>query len=191
MAKQFMRALILTTGALSVGVSHAADVRGVFKAGFDFGGDTIVTAFMTDGGTETIKANEGFVLGGGFAVFNDTKTLSSEITLSWKYTSISAENGDIEFTRFPVDALLFFNSAKSRLGIGATYHLNPEVEGSGVATGFGWEFDDALGFIAQVDYRASEKIAFGLRYTNLTYDVVGSDVSAKADGIGGMFTLTF
>lgn len=192
MTKQsFMRAFVLSASTLGAGAVHAADVGGVFKAGLDFGGDTLVTAVFTNGDTDTIKANEGVILGGGIAIFNDTKTVSSEITLNWKYTSISADNGDIEFTRFPVDALLFYNSPKARLGAGVTYHMNPSLEGSGVVGGLNVDFDNALGFIAQAEYRASEKVAFGIRYTKLSYDVTGATGSVDANGVGATFTAMF
>jgi hypothetical protein len=189
--QSFMRALVLSASTVGAGAAHAADVDGVFKAGLDFGGDTLVTAFFVDGSTDTIKANEGIVLGGGVAIFNDAKTASLEATISWKYASISADNGEIEFTRFPVDALLFYNFPKARLGAGVTYHLNPDLKGSGVIGGLNVEFDNALGFIAQADYRASEKVAFGLRYTKLSYDVAGATESMDANGVGVTFTATF
>lgn len=199
MVKQsFIRALVLGAGILGGGVAQAADVDGVLKAGFDFGGDTIVRALMDNGDTETIKANEGFFVGAGFAAFNTGRTVSTEVTISWKFTGITAENGDIEFTRFPVDALVFYNFPKARLGAGATYHLNPEIEGSEagvqfVGNGTGREeYDDALGFLVQVDWRIAEKVAIGLRYTSLEYELPNSGAAAvDASGLGGVFTAMF
>ena len=48
--------------------AQAAEVRPLLKVGVDVGGDTIATAFFVGGSTETIKANEGFFVGGGVCV---------------------------------------------------------------------------------------------------------------------------
>lgn len=195
--QSFMRALVLTAGTLGAGAANAVDVDAVVKGGFDFGGDTIVTAPFTNGDTETIKANEGFFIGAGAAISNNARTVSAEITMSWKYTGIAAENGDIEFTRFPVDALLFYNFSKVRIGAGLTYHLNPEVEGSDAGTAFvgggtgSVAYDDSMGTLLQVDWRIAERLALGLRYTSLEYDVPNGGASVDASGLGGVFTLMF
>ncbi len=186
-----IRALLLTIGLLCTGAAQAANVSGVLKGGFDFGGETLVTAVFTNGDTDSIKANEGVFFGAGVAVFNDTKTISSELTISWKYTSITAENGDIEFTRFPVDALLFYNFPKVRMGAGVTYHLNPELDGSGVAGGLSVDFDNALGFLAQVDWRIAEKVAVGARYTALDYDEANGGGTVGSNGLGFVLTAMF
>lgn len=196
MKRSIVNALAAAT-LMSAGAAQAADVDGVLKAGFDFGGDTIASAPI-DGEIVDVNANEGIFVGAGLAIFNTARTLSTEITLSWKFTGIFAENGDIEFTRFPVDALVFYNFAKARIGAGATYHLNPEVEASDagvpyVGNGTGREkYDDALGFLVQVDWRIAEKVALGLRYTSLEYELANSGAPAvDASGIGGVFTAMF
>ncbi len=197
MIKQSFVCMLVTASVLGAGAAHAADVDGVLKAGFDFGGDTLVNAVFTNGDTETIKANEGFFVGGGVAIFNGARTVSTEITISWKYTGISAENGDIDFTRFPVDALVFYNFPKLRLGAGVTYHLNPEIEASDAGVAFvgggsgSVAYDDATGFLTQVDWRISDKVALGLRYTSLEYDLSNGNQSVDASGLGGVFTAMF
>lgn len=113
------------------------------------------------------------------------------MTLNWKYTSISADNGDIEFTRFPLDALLFYNFPKARIGAGVTYHLNPELDGSGVASPLNVEFDNALGFLAQIDWRIAEKVAVGARYTVLDYDATNGGGTVESNGLGLIFTAMF
>jgi len=57
--------LVLVVVAAVPLASLAADVRPVFKAGYDTGGDKIVTAVFTSGSTKSIKANEGIYIGGG------------------------------------------------------------------------------------------------------------------------------
>jgi hypothetical protein len=171
--------------------SHAMDVRPFFQAGADFGGDTLVNVTFTDGSTASVKANEGFYFGGGASIVTDSKLVEIELSLAYKFSMINASNGDIDWTRWPLEALVFYRLDKVRLGGGLTYHLNPEVDGSGVATPLNIKFDDALGFVLQADYRLSDKMAIGMRYTNLKYEVDGSSASAKSNGLGFTFSHRF
>jgi Outer membrane protein beta-barrel domain len=170
----------------------AADVRPFVKAGYDLGGDKVAEVVFTDGDSESIKANEGFYFGGGASIVTDAGTQEIELSISYKVGSVNGSNGDVEFRRFPLEALWFYRFAKVRLGGGLTYHLNPELDGSGVVGGgLDVKFDDALGLVLQGDYRFGEKLTIGLRYTNLEYKVSGASAKAKADGLGVTFGYRF
>ena len=169
-----------------------ADVSPTAKIGYDTGGDTAKTVYTTDG-DKTIKANEGFFVGAGFAVRNAAKTLETNITVNWKYTGIHASNGDVNFTRFPVDALLFYTGQKFKVGAGITYHLNPKIDGSGAGSGYSADYEDALGAMAEVDYRLGSA-AIGLRYTSIKYKPSGASSggnSIKGDGVGLVLSAVF
>jgi opacity protein-like surface antigen len=165
--------------------SQAAEVRPLIKGGFDFGGDTIVTAVFVGGETESIKANEGFYVGGGVSIINEARTIEAEISIAYKASFIRADNGDIDWTRVPVEGLVFYRMPKFRLGGGLTLHLNPKLDGSGVVGGLNIKFDDALGLVLQADYLFTDKLGVGLRYTNIKYEAKGAITgSAKGDGVG-------
>ena len=170
-------------------VSQAADVRPVFKAGFDFGGDKLATATFTSGSTESIKANELLYLGGGISILADSKDIETEVTIGWKFDRINASNGDIKFNRYPLEGLVFYRFPKFRLGGGLTYHLSPKLSGSGVASNINGKFDDSLGFVLQADYLITQKLSVGGRYTSLKYKVGG--VSADSSGVGVTFGMSF
>jgi len=181
-------ALALVVAAAVPAASHAVDVRPMLKAGFDVGGDTLVTAVFTDGSTKSIKANEGFYFGGGASILSDSKDIEGEVSLSYKFASINASNGTIDWTRYPLDVLVFYRLPQFRLGGGLTYHLSPKLSGSGPAGNISTKFDDSAGFVLQADYLL-QKITFGLRYTSLQYKVGGA--SAKSDGVGITFGISF
>jgi hypothetical protein len=172
----------LLGAALSTAL-HAAEVRPLFKGGFDFGGDTIVTAVFVGGETESIKANEGFYIGGGVSILNATRDIEMELSIAYKWALIDAENGDIDWTRVPLEALVFYRFPNVRLGGGLTLHLDPKLRGSGVVGGLSVDFDDALGVVLQADYLFGDKVSIGVRYTNIKYDAPGG-ASATGDGIG-------
>jgi len=177
----------------SAAAAQANDVRPMIKAAADFGGDTLVTVVFTDGTRETIKANELLSLGGGVSIVNAAGDIEAEVTLSYKFALISASNGDVTFSRWPLDALVFYRLPELRLGGGLTYHINPKLSGSGVASGIDATFDNALGLLLQADYRVTPKINLGIRYTSLDYKVhVGSaTATARSSGVGVVFSASF
>jgi hypothetical protein len=167
--------------------AFATETHFAFKAGYDTGGDTLVTAVFFGGETEKIKANQGLFFGGGVSIVNDAKDVETEITLNYKIDDITASNGDVTWSRWPLDALVFYRMPSVRFGGGATYHLNPDLSGSGVVSGLNVQFKDALGFLLQVDWRITEKLNLGVRYTALDYDVEGGG-SVKSNGLGIVFS---
>jgi hypothetical protein len=175
---------------MSAGTAQASDVHGLFRLGLEFGGDTIKTVDFTDGTTATIKANEGIYLGGGMALVEVVKDVDIELSLAWKFKAIIASNGDVTFTRFPLEALVFYKFDKVRLGGGATYHLNPKLTVSGAAIGPNVSYDNALGRVLQADYRVTDKLNVGLRYTSIEYKV-GNSPAKSGNGAGIMFSGSF
>ncbi len=186
--KSFTTLALMIAAAVPM-ASNAVEVKPVLRAGFDFGGDTIATATFTSGKTDSIKANDGIYFGGGASILLDSKDIEIETTLSYKYTSITASNGDITWTRFPLDALVFYRMPKYRLGGGLTYHMSPKLSSSGVVGGLNVKVDDALGVVLQGDYLLTPKLNMGLRYTNLSYKANG--VTAKSNGAGITFGFVF
>ena len=173
--------------------AQAAEIRPMFKGAADFGGDTLITVQFSDGSSESIKANELLSLGGGVSIVNDAGDIETELTLSYKFRMVTATNGDVTFSRWPLDALVFYRLPELRLGGGLTYHLGPELSGSGFAGGLNVKFDDALGLLLQADYRVTPKINLGVRYTSLDYKlrINGVSATAKSNGVGIVFSASF
>jgi hypothetical protein len=182
---------VLSLAAVVPIVSHAQEFKPMIKAGFDFGGDTLVNVTFTNGETDSIKANDGFYFGVGVSILA-TSEIEAELSLSYKFESITAENGDVDFTRMPLDALVFyrFPSPSIRVGGGLTYHLNPKLSGSGIAGGLNATFDDALGFVLQADYVFPKLFLVGVRYTQLEYEA-SNGAKAKSNGAGLTFSMRF
>ena len=130
---------------------------------------------------------------------NDARNFSVDSTVGWKSDSIGASNQDFEFTRYPLDVIAFYNlplgngKTRMRFGAGATAHINPEFSASGSLANGTVKFDDALGFIAQIDAvlgRGRSGFNFGIRFTSLQYEANGgSSLQANGAGlfVGGMF----
>ncbi|HEV3010394.1 MAG TPA: hypothetical protein VGX52_15310, partial [Burkholderiales bacterium] len=155
-------------------------------------GETMVTAVFSDGDTREIKANEGFYLGGGLAIIDGERRMEYHLTAAYKFAVIDAKNGDIEWTRFPLEALAFYRFARVRVGGGLTYHISPRLETSGLTPALDVKFKNALGAVLQADWLITDKIALGGRFTILEYDAKGDfSGSAKSNGVGVTFSINF
>jgi len=193
--------LALVIAAAVPAISDAVEVRPVFRSGLEFGGDNLVKVNTTGGsGSKSIDANDGVSVGGGASIATDSKDIEAEVALSYKFAGIKATNGDIDWTVLPLDALVFYRLPKFRLGGGLTYHMSPKLKGSGVVSSLNATYKDALGVVLQADYRFTQKIALGLRYTNVNYKASSIQTStfasvppssAKTNGIGLVFSMSF
>jgi hypothetical protein len=178
--------------AMSALGAQAAEIRPLIKAGFDVGGDTMVSVVFTNGDTEKVRANEGFYLGAGATILDEARNMEYHVTLAYKFALVDADNGDIEWSRIPLEALVFYRFPRARVGGGLTYHINPKLEGSGVVGGLDIEFKNALGLVLQADWLITRKIALGGRFTFLEYDAEGAFTgSAKSNGVGLTFSINF
>jgi hypothetical protein len=191
--RKSLDAVALAAALFIAAPARATDVKPMLKIGADFGGDELVTVVFTNGETRTIHANDGLFLGGGVSILNDERDVEAEISLSFKFDTINASNGEVTWSRWPLDALLFYRLPSMRFGGGLTYHINPELKGSGVVGNIFDKFDNALGFVLQADYSISERHHIGLRYTGIEYklNAPGLQSTVKSNGFGLVFTASF
>jgi hypothetical protein len=186
----FKAAVAFALAALFVvpAVSGAAEIRPVFVAGYDTGGDKLVTVTFTNGDSESIRANEGLYVGGGISVLNDDKNIEFVGTVNYKYQSVSADNGDVTWTRIPIDTLVFYRMQSFRFGGGLTFQLSPKLKGSGAASNINTNVDNAVGLLLQADYLLG-KVNIGVRGTLVDFKSGGA--TAKGNGVGITFGITF
>lgn len=190
MVRIFVRTLCALVFASVAGSAWALDTKFHYHAAYDFGGDTLATPVFTNGETESVRANEGLLLGAGLSLINAAGNIETEIALSYKIGGSSAENGDIEFSTMPLEALVFHRWSHVRAGGGVTYHMSPKLEVSGAGSNFAsnTKYDDALGFVVQVDYRITERMNVGARYTVIEYDQQNSNQSFDGNSFGIVFS---
>jgi len=185
------KGLLLWAILLLLSPQAMADIDFLAELGIHSGGDDLITATFTDGSSATIKAGEVLALDLGVAW--DMGVMEGRVTGGWKYDTITAVDGDIDFSRFTHQAILLFKAGDWRFGGGYAYHFNVELDGSGAASIADSEFDDALGWSAQVNYYFTEKAYVGLVYTDIEYDRLATlgnssktfDASSIAFTIGG------
>lgn len=169
MRKRFQLAVAaLSLGILSALRVQAAEFKGVVGIGLDFGGDTLVTAVYTDGSSTDVKANNGFVLNGGGVMIIDA--YETQVTVGYKFGGPAAKNGSITWDAVPVELIQFLRASNVRIGLGFSYHINPRLVIDIPGTSQTYNFDNALGTIAQIGWSpVNMPFSIDLRYTAIKY----------------------
>jgi len=176
-----MRKIYLVVLLLCSGNAYSTNV--FVQGGLHVGGDELIEAEFDNGDDEDIKAGELISLSVGVGTDLDENT-EARLMVGVKFDSINADNGDIDFFRYPVTALVMYKtSEKISIGGGVTYHLNPGLSGDGVASVVDVDFDDALGFVLGAEYQLSNGGYAGIQFTSIDYEVSGIDVSGNSIGL--------
>lgn len=166
---------------LMVSMSSAAHaVKWVGEMGLHGGGSKLATATYTSGNTASITAGSliSFGVGPQIDITNNTHIRA---LFGYKFDSVSAKNGNISFTRLPLDVMFFYQTEQWNFGAGITYHISPTLSGSGIASNVNGSYKNALGYVAEVDFRLGEFFYLGGKYTRIDYQP--EQVGAKtADG---------
>ena len=169
------------------------DIRFGFNVAIAVGGDTMFSVPFEDGSSEDMNAGDGFILGLAIEKKWDTDTslpFYTEASFNYMFNSIDAENGSIEFNRYPLDFVASTKYNNISVGAGITHHLSPTLKGDGIASFPDINYDDATGSILQVSYTTTNKIIWGLKYTNITYtgaNLFDQDGSSFALTMAGRF----
>lgn len=185
-----MRMFRVLLAVILIGVATPSSARLFGQLGLHIGGDTIAGATIVGGGSDEVKAGQ--LLSGALGLEGYlTESILMKASIGLKMDFISASNGDITFIRVPAELLAFYVGESISLGVGVTQHLGPTLEGDGVAAAVNADFDDATGFIVQLDYPLNEKGYLAFRYTSINYNVVGSSVDIDGSSIGIIIGVKF
>ncbi|RAH34587.1 hypothetical protein DOT35_08585 [Vibrio vulnificus] len=190
--KKLALSKVFLLGLLASSYASANVLTGVVGIGYGFGGDKMGEGVFVNGDSDDIKANEGISIFGGADLALPQDFLLRG-TLGYKFDTIDASNGDISFSRVPVEFTVFKSLSNHKLGAGFTYHtaVSYECNVSGICSGE-VEFDDAAGLVVQYEYAfapgALGQIAVGAKYTNIEYEV--SSTGETFDGSGFDIHLT-
>jgi hypothetical protein len=180
--KSFIAVLLVT-------ISTSTFATGLFfEGGLHLGGDTLIEVVLTNGETEKVKAGQLLSLAVG--VHTDiSDSLQGRLSLGYKFDFITADNGDIEFTRIPIEFLLMQQSGSWMFGGGVSYHLSPKLTADAPVIGLVGtvNLDDALGFVIAFDYNTQGIFEsawyMGGRITIIDYENQFGSVSGNSVGV--------
>ncbi len=170
----------------------------VGSLGLTFGGDELIEVevendFFGDE-DEDVKAGESvaFALGGAYQFY--ALPLQLQATIGYHTDGIFADNGDVDFSRKPLELLAFYSINKHRIGAGITHHFDPEFDVDfDFQRRYGVDFEDATGFVVQYDYRVASFFALGVRLVSIEYEPENRFRGPDVDGdhVGIMMTFLF
>ena len=167
--------------ALAVSLLYApARAESYFEFGLESGGDILASTSLED-----LNAGGGFRLALGLqrfiGGFDDVGLLFS---VGYLFDRIDGSNGDADIDALLAEVVYFRDFGPHRLGIGGSYHLNPQYHDD--VDGFAKtriNFDDAAGLVLRYAYILEETFEFGARYTVMDYRVNGRSFDADSLGI--------
>ena len=184
-------AMCLSTTALGGDGGPSVEVHPIGTIGFTTGGDTLGTYRVEYLGDESevevdVDAGDSLFLYGGFQMRWPETHLGMLFQGGLAIAGVGGYGDGVDFRRWPVEAIGFVEAGKFRLGIGATHHFAPTFDEDGVGDDIRVEFDDANGWIAQIEYH-SGPATFGLRYVDIGYDVDTLEIDGEHWGLFGTY----
>lgn len=165
--------------------------------GLTGGGDELARVRFSDGYTESIRAGGLLHLNAGLIWQSPLVPVSMQATIGWHGDSINASNGDITFTRYPVEVLGFWHGAPNwRFGGGARFVNGAKFESD--VNGFSdtVRYKDTVGLVVEGGFRVFPGGWLNLRYTDESYEpqsingvnvIAGGKVSGRSVGLNFLF----
>lgn len=142
----------------------------VINGGMTYGGDTIATAHYTDGTTSDIKGGSLIQIGvGGLYQFENTP-LALMLSANYHFDSAFGQNGDITFSRVPIEALAYY-TGKERFRIGGGVRIVNSPELNATINGLTDKiiFDSTTGLVAEVGYQLAQQGWINFRFVSEKY----------------------
>lgn len=105
----------------------------------------------------------------------------TQITIGYHADIVRATNGDITFSRIPLDIIPTWEFEKHRMGLGLTYIFKPKLDTDDIKGIEDVNYSETLGTLIHYQYKFSQKFSIGVRYTEVKYSPVG-DASVSTNG---------
>jgi hypothetical protein len=175
--------------------------RSVYVAlfgGLSGGGDELARVRFADGYSESIDAGGLFHLAAGVVIKPPQSPLALQATIGWQSDSVSASNGDVTFTRYPIELLGFWHGIPGwRLGGGARFVNGAEFESD--VNGFSdtVTYKDTVGLVLETGFNIFPGGWLNLRYVDEDYEpesinganvIASGKVSGRAIGLNLLWT---
>jgi hypothetical protein len=192
MSLRVLTMVVLSAVATASSAQAQGKLRAMARLSAEMGGEKVIQFQYADGSTPDVTAGGGLLVSAGAALelFN---SVDAQVNAGWKYRTIpKASNQEASWSRFPVEALLFYRTPVGlRLGGGATMHVANVLEASGDVVNSRVEFKNTPGFLVQAEY-VMRNFSFDVRYTLMKYEVEsGGSGTVDANSLGAGFSIRF
>lgn len=171
-----------------ISIANVGKAELFLEASLEGGGETFATA---ERGNDYYSIDDDLNIGGGIKLGIGIQNMigqeelgSLSVALGYIWDRIDATNGDADFSTITFDVIYTRHFDMHRLGLGASYHIDPryeeDIDGS---TPFDLDFDDSLGFTLKYGYEINQGLQIGVRYTVMEYEINNTDVDADSFGL--------
>lgn len=128
-----------------------------------------------------IKSGELFYLYTGALVAIPGVAFRTQITIGYHADLIRASNGDITFSRIPLDIIPTWEFEKHRMGLGITYIFRPKLSVDNITGLDDVNYSETIGTLIHYQYKINQNFSVGARYTEVKFNPVG-DASISTNG---------
>lgn len=163
--------------------SRRVHITPVVSMGLTGGGDTIATyqvEYLGEVDDTPVKLGGNFFIYGGARVFWPAARLGVLLQGGAFVGGIGGYEESVDLTRWPIEALGFYQAGPLSLGMGVTHHLSPTFEEKGLLNRR-IDFEDATGLVVQAEYGFG-RWGMGVRYSAIDYEF--RDITFDADHWG-------
>ena len=183
--KFVLAALVLI---LPYGFIPSAYARALVELGIHTGGDELTLVDDSNVVIESTKAGGlySLSLGGTLALTDNTE---AQFSIGIKSDSNFTKDSEASWVRYPLNAMYFYNHENFRLGFGATAHLFSKYKVSGDTKNASSIYKNSIGGLLEIDYRVSQSLHMGLRYTSIDYVREDDGMSFDGSSIGILLIL--
>jgi hypothetical protein len=138
--------------------------------GLTYGGDKLATATFSDGSSSSIRAGGLVQLGAGVLWQPVDGSVAVQSTFNYHIDDVSASNGSLRFTRYPLEVLGFYTGLQGwRFGAGPRFVFAPRLKVNVPGDDSKITFDDTIGAVAEVGYRFDNYMWLNFRLTGEKY----------------------
>lgn len=141
-----------------------------------------------DNDSEKVKAGEGLHAFAGVELLYPASDMALRLQAGYLFSGIFASNEDVTFKRIPLEAILLMDAGQLRLGAGLSHHVSVDLEDDVYGD---VSFEDATGYLLIGEYKISQNVGFGLRYTKIEYQPDDSDEELYGSAVGIYTTFAF
>ena len=177
--KKISQLVLIVTLLSSALVVHAGNIFG--EIGLHIGGDDVRTPV-----TDDVMAGGLFSASVGLlSPVGDSLDLRASIGIKYGtemffFNPFDLDPEFLNFKRYPLGAMLITNNAEGiNYGVGMTYHLKPEMSSPDNLIS-NIEFDDAFGFVAEIDIKLGKSGYVGIKYTSINYKTDNPNIGELA-----------
>jgi hypothetical protein len=169
----------------------------VLAGGLTWGGEKLATAVFEDDSTQSIRAGGLVQAGGGLLWQPAYVPFALQATVNYHVDSVTAANGELRFSRYPIELLLFNTAVPNwRFGGGARFVTNARLKVDEPGANAKLRYRDTIGAVAEFGYRFAWNGWVNFRLTAERYELesasgtpinADSRVSANSAGVNLVF----